>query len=124
MMDQFDMERRREKLLKLLREKLGIKAQTLERGFRRAGRRLPRSVRREAAVLVRAETLMAHPKLSRQIDGTALDRAYVTVTKHLKAIDAADARLGRILSVAGTIAFNLIVVFTAFVTWMWWSGRL
>ena len=124
MTDHLDIERLRAKLLKLLREKLGVKAETLEKGFRRAGRRLPRRIRREARVLVQAESLAVHPKLSRQIDGVSVRQAFDAVLAHLKAIDAADARLGRILSLAGAVAFNVIAVFAAFVWWMWWSGRL
>ena len=106
----------------LLESKLGVKSRDLGQGVRRAGRRLPRRVRAQAAVLVAAERQSGHPRLARQIDGDRIARAREVVSAHLNAIDVADARKGRWLSLAGALAFNLIAVGAAFVWWLWWRG--
>lgn len=105
-----------------LETKLAVKSRDLPQALRRAGRRLPRQVRAQAAILVAAEKQAGHPKLARQLDGGAVQEAYAKVTAHLRAIDVADARKGRILGLAGVIAFNLLLVMVAFVLWLWWRG--
>lgn len=105
-----------------LEAKLGVKSRDLSQAMRRAGRRLPRGVRAQVAVLTQAEARAGHPKLARQLDAAAVQAAFGDVTAHLHSIDAADARKGRILGLAGAVAFNLLLVITAFIIWLWWRG--
>ncbi|MGJ8627705.1 MAG: hypothetical protein ACSHXB_12165 [Sulfitobacter sp.] len=105
-----------------LEAKLAVKSRDLPQALRRAGRRLPRQVRAQAAILAAAEKQAGHPKLARQLDGGVVQEAYAKVTAHLRAIDVADARKGRILGLAGVIAFNLLLVMVAFFLWLWWRG--
>ena len=122
MLDHKDISAKSLAIRQQLEAKLGVKSRDLSQALRRAGRRLPRRVRAQAAVLVEAEKRAGHPKLARQMDGGAVREAYAHVTAHLRAIDGADARKGRILGLAGVIAFNLLLIIVAFVIWLWWRG--
>ncbi len=122
MMDAKDIASKVEAIQELLTLKFGVKRQGLEVMLAKAGRRLPRRVQIKARVLVEAQALAGHPKLARQMDKTAVSRAFEDVKAHLKAIDVADRKKGRVLSLAGAIAFNLLVVLVAFVVWLWWRG--
>ncbi|WP_068109758.1 hypothetical protein [Tropicimonas marinistellae] len=109
----------------LMREKLGVGGEDqLEVKLRRAGRLLPRAVRKDANYLVEMEKLAQHPKLSRQIDGERLNRAQAHLRNHLDTIDPADRRKGRILGIVAPLAFNLLLIAAALIVWMAWSGRL
>ena len=72
--------------------------------------------------IVAAQKLAANPKLARRLDAPALKAAYDGLSAHLGAIDVADRRKGKLLSLAGSIAFNLLVVIVGFLVWLWWRG--
>ncbi|MBD3664314.1 hypothetical protein [Sulfitobacter aestuariivivens] len=117
-----DIHTKAETLRKQLQEKLGVRSRDLSQALKRAGRRLPRRVRGEGQALVRAEKLAANPKLARQLNSAEVDRAYATVAAHLKDIDVADARKGKLLSLAAAVAGNLLIVIAGFLVWLWWRG--
>lgn len=106
----------------LLKAKLGVGGRNLPDALARAGRRLPRAVRTQAQMLVEAERQAVHPKFARQVDAHAVRRGYRAVVAHLEAIDLADRRRGWLLGVAGALAFNVLLAFALFVTWLWWQG--
>lgn len=122
MLDPKDIAAKSLDLRQQLDAKLGVKGRDLPQALRRAGHRLPRRVRAKAAIFAAAEQRVGHPKLARQIDGPAVRAAFGEVSAHLRAIDAVDARRGRILGLAGVVAFNVLLILGAFVTWMWWRG--
>jgi len=43
---------------------------------------------------------------------------------HLSAIDVADRRRGKLLSLAGALAFNLLAVAVLFIVWLWWRAYI
>ncbi|MDJ0826024.1 MAG: hypothetical protein QNJ16_11030 [Rhodobacter sp.] len=98
---------RTERLAKLMEDRLGIGGRGLEAKLRKAGRSLPKWVRRRAAKLVEAERRMGHPKLSRQIDPAGLDRAYRQCERYLDNIDPMDRHKDRILGFLAVNAVNL-----------------
>ncbi|QFT57437.1 hypothetical protein FIU94_01260 [Sulfitobacter sp. THAF37] len=122
MLTEKDITARTQSLQQLLQDKLGVRGRDLEHALRKAGRLLPRRVRRQAAQLARAEKMAGNPRLARQIDGGALARAQSDVTAHLSAIDLADRRKGRLIALGAVVAANLLIVCTAFVVWLWWRG--
>ena len=69
-----------------------------------------------------AQKLGGNPKLARQMDQTAVTRAFDALTTHLEAIDVAERRKDRLLKLAGLIAFYFLTIVAAFVTWLWWTG--
>ena len=105
-----------------LEVRLGVGGRDLTQGVQRAGRRLPRRVRRQAAVLVATERMAGNPKLVRRVEPAAFDRAYEGLLRHLQGIDPADRRRGRVIAIAAGVAFNLLVVIVCFITWLWWRG--
>lgn len=117
-----DMAAKSRKLRGLMQEKLAVRGRDLRQSFRRAGRRLPRGVRKRCAELTRAEMLAHNPKTARQVDAAAVEQAYEVVRSHLAALDVAEMRRARLLGLAGAVAANLIAVAVLFVVWLWWRG--
>lgn len=124
MIDRRDMEQKTSALQHLLEERLGVRGRDLPQALRRAGRRLPRHIRRKAGVVQRSAHLAGHPKVARQISRDEVTRAYAQVTAHLRGIDPAERRKTRLLRLAAAIAFNLIVVSVGFIAYLWWRGYL
>jgi hypothetical protein len=110
--------------MRLLGEKHGVKGRDLAQVVRRTGRRLPKGLRAQAAVLIEAEKLAAIPKLSRRIDAAAVGRAEQVLKAHLELIDVKERRKGRALSLAGTIAAQVLLISAAFITWLWWRDYI
>ena len=111
-------------LADLIEQKLGVRGKGLERKLRKAGRLLPRYVRREAAQIVAAQRLTAHPKLMMQTDPSALDRAFRQCERWLKTVDPAKRRRDKVLKFLGLNAMNMLVVTAAFVAYLVWSGHV
>ncbi|MFT6675373.1 MAG: hypothetical protein ACJAVM_001565 [Sulfitobacter sp.] len=109
-------------ILALLAAKFGIKTRDFTTALRRVGRRLPRAIRAQAGILLRAQAAAGNPRLERQMDSAQINHAYVAVSAHLRGIDVRERRRSRLLRMAGTIVFYLLVVITAFVVWLWWRG--
>ena len=105
-----------------MRTVYGVGGADLAEVLRRAGRYLPRRLRREAALLARAEPLAAHPRLRCTLDAAQLERAERALNAHLGGIDLADRRKGWWLGVLGGLAFNLLL-FAALLIWLLvWRG--
>lgn len=107
-------------LARVFEAQLGVKSRNLSQALRRAGRRLPRPLRKQGAFILQAQQLAGNPKLARQVNPRDVDKAYSAITNHLEAIDVADERKGRWLNLAGIIAANFLIVVAAFVLWLWW----
>ncbi|QYX56371.1 hypothetical protein K1T73_15135 [Roseovarius sp. SCSIO 43702] len=120
--DAFDA--RIEALKARLREKLGARGKTLARALRHAGRRLPKWVRREGAVLVDAQARRGHPRIWRQVNEAEIDRAFERIESHLDTIDPKDRRRGVILGLLGGIVFNLLIVLAFLLAVLWWQDLI
>ena len=117
-----DLPARLAALRTLMAERLGVGPGNLSRQIRRAGRRLPRRLRKDAAVLARAEPLTRHPRLSRLIDPVEVARAEARLARHLRAIDPARQRRDRRQDRLAAIGFYILVTFALVVTVLWWRG--
>jgi hypothetical protein len=117
-----DMAAKSRKLRGLMQQKLDVRGRDLRQSLRRAGRRLPRGVRKRGADMMRAEVLANNPKTARQVDIAEVDAAYDYMWNYLDGLDVADMRRGRILSLTSAIAANLLLVCLLFVIWLWWRG--
>ena len=51
-----------------------------------------------------------------------MQTAYDRVMEHLAGIDVAERRKDRWLGLAASVAFNLMCVAVAFITFLWWCG--
>lgn len=108
----------------LFEERMRIKAATLERQVYKAGRRLPRRVRKAARKLIEMNAVADHPKLSRMIDEQQFHKSARIVADHLEAIDPRDVALGRFLAFLGKISAVLILVFIGVVWYLWSTGQI
>ncbi len=95
----------------LMAERLRVRGGTLETQLRKAGRSLPRPIRREGFYLAQAAVLARNPKLIRMVNEARVEKAYQAVITHLKGIDPVDRLKGRILGILGSISAALIVMF-------------
>ena len=115
---------RADRIAALLEERLGVRGRGLEAKLNRAGRLLPRWVRREADQLVAAQRLMGHPKLKMQSDASAIDAAFTRCERWLKAIDPTERRKDKVLGFLAVNAANLILVGALFVGYLVWAGHV
>ena len=118
-LDQKDIEARKARLAELLGTQLRVRGKTLEARMARAGRLLPKWVRRDLEKVVEASRLAGHPKLARMVDIAALDKAEARVTRYLSALDPVEARKTAWLRLAGVIVLNLLIVVGVFL----WVAR-
>jgi len=123
MMDQ-DLDRMEAELTRLMHARLGLRGASLDVLTRRAGRSLPRAVRRDLASILRARALSAHPRLVPMVDGPALRAAAARVAGHLRGIDPKAQRFDRLLGLAGVLVFNLVVVALGVLAVLAWRGFL
>jgi len=108
----------------LLRDNLSIRGKDLPTQLRKAGRLLPRRVRKDAKTLVEARGIIQNPKLARMVDQDKLNTAHRSVVDYLGTIDPSERRKDRILGFLGVIAFNVLLFGAAFVTWLVWTERV
>ncbi len=110
------------KLRLLLAEKLGARGADFGSQLQRAGRRLPRRVRREAEYLARVEQMARHPKFARLVDPRSVTRSQRRVARHLEGIDLAAIRRERRKDQVAALAFYVLVTFALAVMLLWWRG--
>lgn len=108
----------------LLATRLGAKGPTLAIQLRRAGRSLPKAMRREARVLIRAEQLRLHPKLYHTIQPAEVTRAHKALRSHLRGVSALDRRLGGVLGFLGAVSAGVLLIGAVAVTVLVWRGYL
>ncbi len=124
MSQEIDIQTRIAETIQLLRKKLGVKDKTLIASVRRAKRRLPRKVYKQALVLAQAEQMAVHPKLRLVLDTPKLEQASEDVQSHLIAINLADRRWGWFLSFLGSLALGLLALMAAVITILWWRDLI
>lgn len=107
-----------------MQKHMGVKGRDFGDALNRAGHRLPRKIRTQAREIVDAQQQMHHPKLRARLDGVRLQGAFQMVQSHLKSQDLADRRSGKLLSMLGGIAFNLLLVAAGFMVWLWWRDYI
>ncbi|MCR9086051.1 MAG: hypothetical protein NXH97_04805 [Rhodobacteraceae bacterium] len=118
------LETRNATLAQKIADKLSIRGADLGAKMRRAGRRLPRRLRREGRYLVQAELLAGHPKLAKQIDPARVDAAYRDFDAHLDPIDPNDLWWGWTLGVLAGIVFNLLLFAALLIALLAWRGDI
>lgn len=118
------LDARNHALAEKIAHKLSIRGADLRAKMRKAGRRLPRRLRREGAYLIEAAQMEGHPKLSRQIDLPRVSRAYQEFDRYLDKIDPADLWWGRFLGILGEVAFHLLLFAGLLVAFFAWRGDL
>lgn len=95
----------------LMQSHLRIKGRSLRVQESRAGRLLPRAVRRDIRYLLDTAALGDNPKLARMINTDKVARAHRNTVAYLQAIDVKERRKTALLNVTASIALGLIAVF-------------
>jgi len=108
----------------LMEQKLRMRGAGLSDKLRRAGRRLPKSVRLAAEALAQAGEMAKSPRLMHRIDEERVAEAYDTCLRHLGAVDPGDRRRGMLIGMAASIAFSLLSVAVLVAVVLWWRGLL
>lgn len=85
--------------------------------LRRRGGSLPRKQRRAAKVLAEAELHSAQPRIARQMDLSAISRAYKTLTDYLLPLGEVSRWRNRAVNFAASVVLGLIVLVTV-VIWL------
>lgn len=107
---------------KLMAEKLRVKGRSLDVQLRKAGRRLPKKLRRDVENLLEAQQLIGNPKLARQVDVEAISEGSGRVIGHLQTLDPWERFKDRWLGILGAISLALIVTFILVVYVLWKRG--
>lgn len=117
-----DLDDRLDRIAALMEERLGIRGDGFEAKLARAGRLLPRRLRRAGALLAEARGLREHPRLARRVDPRRLRKAARAFERHLERVDAGRRRAtARINWLAGN-ALNILIVLGLAVAVVAWRG--
>lgn len=95
----------------LMQSQLRIRGKSLHVQMRRAGRLLPRGVRRDIGFLLEAAALGQNPKLARMINPEKVAQAHRNAVSFLQGVDPVEQRKTAILRFLAAVAFPLIVLF-------------
>jgi hypothetical protein len=120
--DPLQLDRLSDRLTALLREKLGVRADTLPVALRRAGRKLPRRLRQDGALLLAAIERSRNPRLARVTDGDGPERAAKRIEAYLSGLDPATARARARAYLFADLAFRLAVVIALVIGVLAWRG--
>ena len=90
--------------------------------MRKAGKHVPRKIRKRMNLLVEAAHIQGHPRLAQTLDEAALKVHARVVKQHLAQINLGDRRKGKVLEIAGTCAFSLLVVLALLFLVLRWRG--
>lgn len=123
-MDSQSLQKWDAELSKLLGDKFSMHGGDLAAKLKRLGRRLPPHARHAGQVLMLAQQHMAHPQLSKQIHWPEVERAYRQLRQHLRSVDVRERRRGAVLSLLGSLSFNLLAIVTLLLAVLIWRGLL
>ena len=110
-----------EKMAKQLRLKGGGSFREM---VEKAGRRLPRAVKADAALLIEAENMASHSKLARCVDEKKIAKAAKRVAAFLDKQDPVKERWHAFLDGLAKVAFVFVVVVLGAFFFMIWRGIL
>ena len=106
----------------LLAQKTGARSGTLAKRIAKAGRMLPAGVRNDIAAVAEAESMAQHPKIGRRMDPKTTQAAYRRAATFLTSIDVKDRRKGIVLSILGSMAFNILAAAALLIVVLRWRG--
>lgn len=98
-----------EDVAQALRDGLRLRGQSLAVLTRKAGRRLPSAVRRDASYLVECQAVAQNPKLARRINLARAKAARHRILLHLESVNIGAERVTMVFSIVASVAFVLIV---------------
>jgi hypothetical protein len=123
-MEQSDLEQMISKLSDMIGERLRVRGKTFQGRVKKAGRLLPRSVRRAAGELIEARTMAENPVLAKVVDPDAVHRAYKTCTRFLDEVDPVAARSRKRYNLASIVSLQVIIVAVLAIAVMQWRDLI
>ena len=100
-------------LTAFMSQQLRLKGATFSEVASKAGRKIPRRLKRDIAVISDAETLIQNPKLAIRIDEKQFAKSERRLRAHLEGFDPKAERRGEILDTIAKVAFVVVVVVLA-----------
>lgn len=122
MADTTEMDETARRLEELLDRGFGTGGQGLATALRRAGRRLPRRMRRAGQAVVQAETMARHPKLVSQIDRRRVAQEAARLRAYLEEVDPRARRVDMALTILRSLALNALLLAALFLALARWRG--
>lgn len=98
-----------DRLTALMRDQLGVRADSFPRALAKAGRRLPRAIRAEGQVILSALDRAPNPRLARVTDGDAVRRAARRIEAYLGRLDPQASRARARAYLFADLAFRVAV---------------
>lgn len=106
-----DLDSRTTRLAALMEERLRIRGRGFEAKLARAGRRLPRRLKRDGQRLVEAKAMAADPRLACRIDQRKLHRSARAIERYLGTIHVGEERTTRRIHWLAGNVLNILIVF-------------
>lgn len=111
-------------LEELLQTKLGLRGKTLAQRLNKAGRRIPNRIHKAGQTIIKAQSVFGMPKLMLQIDPETVTTAFSTIETYLETLDPKDRRKGTMLSLLGSLSFNLLAIALLLFIVLRWRGYI
>lgn len=109
-MAELDIAAKARRLEELLDRGFGTGEKGLRHALRKAGRRLPRRMRRAGGVVADADYMAGHPKLFWQIDRKRVAREAEILEDYLKSVNPGKRRVDLLLSILRSLAVNFLIL--------------
>lgn len=119
-----DLSRRLDRLRRMMAAQQGGRDASLADHLARVGRDLPRRLRHKAAVLARAEQMLAHPHLTWLVRRDEVIAAASDLERWLRGGGPARRRALRRLDTLGSVVFNLTVLALLVLAVLRWRGLM
>lgn len=103
------LEQQVDEIRTLLEIKLRVRGKTFDAQIKKAGRLLPRAVRRDVQFLSQSVELVKNPKLARMVDPARAQKAHGNVVTFLNTVDRREQQLTALINVTASIAFVVLV---------------
>ena len=113
-----------ERLELLLAEKLGARRGNLARRATKAGRGLPKWVRRDLEFLSNCGHIAGHPQLAATVEPKMIARAVERSERHLNGIDVKERRIKLALGITAGLIVNLLIFFGLVLAVLRWRGLI
>lgn len=108
----------------LLDRDFGTGKRGLAAALDKAGRRLPRRMRKAGRMVADADFMAGHPKLVWQIDRKRVGRAAERLAEYLESVDPKARRIDMTLSILRSLAVNLLLLAGILLALAYWRGGL
>lgn len=111
-----------ERVAGLMEVRLGVPGKDVATRLRRGARRLPRKLRKNAALLADAAEMAAHPKLVAQLDEARVAAAYDALTRYLSSLGGKTRRRDMLRDMTTSAVLSLLAAVGLFIIMLIWGG--